>query len=179
MVVPAPCNQEDHEAVGTLVPFPVDIQDVPLSAFSLGYVTTGHRFQGCEADNIIVFIQRPVSQGYNTPKYDSFVNWKHIYTSLTRAKKRVVWVSTLETLKQKIMTKVIPRRSKLFMHLGAPISSLAGLAPDADSGADRLQLLLDEMAVEGDGAGDEGTNSNKRESSDQGSGNQSRRFRSN
>lgn len=155
MMVYAPSTEDEHKNIDKQTSFEVDSCNVPTNTFTLGYCTTNHKFQGCETDNLIFYM----------PKYTYFINWKHVYTAVTRARKRVILITGKSTLDKAITAKVYPRRSKLFMHLGTKNKGLDGLEGEQETPDQRLRGLLREMAVEGD---EESTESgNKRENNGQ------------
>ena len=66
------------------------------------YALTIHKFQGSEADTIVY--------GVSNSKMET---WKHVYTAITRGKKRVVIVGTWENLVAAVKRKSRPRQTAL------------------------------------------------------------------
>ena len=66
------------------------------------YALTIHKFQGSEADTIVY--------GVSNSKMET---WKHVYTAVTRGKKRVVIVGTWENLAAAVRRKSRPRQTAL------------------------------------------------------------------
>mgnify|MGYP001400032265 CR=1 FL=1 len=66
------------------------------------YALTIHKFQGSEADTIVY--------GVSNSKMET---WKHVYTAVTRGKKRVVIVGTWENLVAAVRRKSRPRQTAL------------------------------------------------------------------
>jgi hypothetical protein len=157
MVVPASFTTEDVEEMETTQPFAVDIgrgrDKVPLTAFRLGYCTTNHQFQGCEADYVV----------FDLRKVSFFVNWKQVYTAITRAKKKVIILGNIDNFSNAVTTKVIPRRSRLFENLQQENEFLKTVPVLWDeTSEDRIDRMLAEInfAEEEENNGD--GNSNKR-----------------
>ena len=66
------------------------------------YALTIHKFQGSEADTIVY--------GVSNSKMET---WKHVYTAVTRGKKRVVIVGTWEDLANAVKRNARPRQTTL------------------------------------------------------------------
>ena len=66
------------------------------------YAMTIHKFQGSEADTIVY--------GLSGSKME---NWKHVYTAVTRGKKKVVIVSSYEDLRNAVQRKAPNRQTAL------------------------------------------------------------------
>jgi ATP-dependent exoDNAse (exonuclease V) alpha subunit len=137
MVVPASFTDDDMAEMDTLTPQPIDTKEVPLSAFTLGYCTTNHQFQGCEADYVV----------FDLRKVTYFVNWKQVYTAITRAKKKVIILGNMENFVSAVTTKVYPRRSMLTERLEAENTFLRDVPKIEHDEEQRLIYLLKEVAV--------------------------------
>lgn len=151
VVVPAAFTGEEAETMDTQTPLLINLSEVPLSSFVLGYCTTNHQFQGCETDNVIFFMGRYNGQDYSG-KAGGFVNWKHVYTAITRAKKRVIIIGDENLYKLIVKNRVIERRTLLARHLAEPPEFLKELPQTTDSCEVHMQALVREMVVNDEGA---------------------------
>lgn len=87
---------------------------VPRSRYGFGFALTTHKLQGSQARNIV----------YVCPTDVPYIHWKAVYTALTRARERVVILSSDEVFERLVRRKAPIRRSNLWIRmacaLGAP-----------------------------------------------------------
>lgn len=145
-VVPAPFTNEEEEALDLTKERIISYMDIPQSSFALGYCTTTHKMQGGEADNVIYDIRRQSLSGKST----CFVNWKQVYTAITRAKKKVVIMGTETALYQAINRRAIPRNTLLAHHLNDEDSTSGTPRSCAEDSLERMEELLNSFKFERD-----------------------------
>lgn len=142
MVVPASFTNEDKAEMDITESQPIDLGNgpgkIPFNAITLGYCTTNHQFQGCEADYIV----------FDLRKVTYFVNWKQVYTGVTRAKKRVIILGDMNNLVASIGQRVYPRRSKLFFHLENENQFIKSIPKIEEKEEDHLLGLLKAISVD-------------------------------
>jgi len=80
---------------------------VPRSRYGNGFCLTTHRLQGSQADVVI----------YICVDDRWYINWKFIYTALTRGRERVIILSTQKVFNQLVRRCVPLRRSSLWQAL--------------------------------------------------------------
>lgn len=86
---------------GRIVQYPVkDIDNLRLA-----YAISIHKSQGSEYDNVILPI---------LPSYHMMLRKKIIYTAMTRAKKKLIILGNIETLRESVKALEIPRQTGLF-----------------------------------------------------------------
>jgi hypothetical protein len=84
-------------------------------------------------------------------KGGGFVNWKHVYTAITRAKKRVLIVGDEKMYELVVKNRVFERRTLLAQHLEEPPQFLEYLPKMKDSCESHMQALIREMRVNDEG----------------------------
>jgi hypothetical protein len=129
-------DEEDAE------PIIINTKEVPLSSFNYGYCTTNHKFQGAEIDNLIFYL----------PVYNFFVSWKHVYTAFTRARSKVIAITTDKVLFDSVMNKGSKKRCKLGEHLKDG-KILDKLSSKNDQNKAYLRELCDKMMESDDQEG--------------------------
>ncbi|MDE6583836.1 MAG: ATP-dependent RecD-like DNA helicase, partial [Anaeroplasmataceae bacterium] len=86
---------------GRIVQYPVkDIDNLRLA-----YAISIHKSQGSEYDNVILPI---------LPSYHMMLRKKIIYTAMTRAKKKLIILGSIETLRESVKALEVPRQTGLF-----------------------------------------------------------------
>jgi ATP-dependent exoDNAse (exonuclease V) alpha subunit len=108
--------------VGVLVEFPSDdggspwrrrfahdvtSSDSSISLLRLGHALTLHRAQGSEWDSVVVFV--PSLPG----RLSTWFNRRLLYTAVTRARRRLLVVGDLDTLRAACAQPAPPRPSRL------------------------------------------------------------------
>lgn len=87
----------------------IDVADVlpQRSRFDYGFAVTIHKMQGSQNDQIVAVFTE------DSPH----LNWRDVYTALTRAKQRVIILSSESVFARLTMRKAPIRRSSLWLHL--------------------------------------------------------------
>lgn len=135
----APLTNEELAVVDSQPVITVETNEIPLSSFTLGYCTTNHQTQGLSVGNAIFICTRDAY----------FVNRKHFYTSVTRAKESVGLLVDKEVFSKRVAAKVFPRRSKLSKHFEKDTILPPGveLRPFDE---DRVEFLIAEVLTAGE-----------------------------
>jgi hypothetical protein len=109
----------------------------PRSRFGNGFALTVHKMQGSQADIVVYLCTNP----------KDFVTWKHLYTAVTRAKQRVVILSTNAVFDSLARKRDPLRRSSLWYQLGGRVAETLRAFPDAPA-ARHAQLVAPDMLDE-------------------------------
>lgn len=94
----------------------------PRSRFQHGYALTTHKMQGAQ-QRIIIYI---------CTKAPCFINWKYLYTAVTRAQCRVILLSSDEVFKQLVHRKEPVRRSMMWHKLFEEIVGVLNDYPNSE-----------------------------------------------
>jgi superfamily I DNA and RNA helicase len=114
---------------------------VPRSRFGNGFTLTTHRLQGSQA-NIVVYIC--VDDRW-------YINWRFLYTAFTRARQRVIILSTNTVFNGLLRRRAPRRRSALWYELLKSTTSVLVKHRTSQAAADawrQFPMLLDLMRVQ-------------------------------
>lgn len=100
------------------------------SMYDFGHALTTHRMQGAQQETIIYICTEP----------RAYINCKNLYTALTRARSRVIILSSDSTFDQVNRRRAPPRRSTLAFHLFDKIRMVLNRHPLAPFARQTLHL---------------------------------------
>ena len=139
----APFTNEEMEMHKDDAPVLVDIGNmfgkVRLTDFTLGYCTTNHKFQGCESDYVV----------FDLRKTSYFVNWKQLYTAVTRSRSKVIIIGNEGDVTLTISRRIFPRRSGL-CSVFSKVQDMITLKENSLDDPDFVEQLKNEFTINDD-----------------------------
>lgn len=94
---------------GELIHVSLDAKPLNLRNMSYAYCMSIHKFQGCEEETIIYYVRSD----------SRHANWRHVYTAITRSKRRIIVVARKSDLEAMIRRQAPRRASDLAERLWA------------------------------------------------------------
>jgi exodeoxyribonuclease V alpha subunit len=98
------CNENEHEYKIELLDTE-EVHTVSASDIELAYAITIHKSQGSEFDTTLIILH---------PSHGRLLNRNLLYTAITRAKRKLIIISTKDTFRRACETKAKKRHSLLW-----------------------------------------------------------------
>jgi len=119
---------------GNYIELDVRHQMMPRSRFDIGFSLTTHKMQGSQQRIIVYICTNPAS----------YINWKYLYTAVTRAQCRVIILSSNEVFDKLVRCRERVRRSDMWDTLYSKTLDVLQEFPTSWS-AERARRLMPQM----------------------------------
>ena len=116
---------------GEFIEMDVEAQLRPRTKYGYGFAMTVHKMQGSQAPTIVYICTNPMAM----------LNWKHLYTAVTRARTRVIILSTYEVFDKLARRRDPFRRSSIWFMLGQRIAKTLREYPQSYSARNAARLV--------------------------------------